>query len=295
MKNYKLISIFFVLSLALFFSIEHLGVFRRTDIHFSKLIYPLGIFFIVIQILSERVRSFPVYVTMGLCGVGYVGCRLMMGSPEEEWHDIQILVTLVEFFLLIFIVYIGNIFANLGGELEKTLEDLIISTDENRMNLYENGNRKIAQELDRSRRYNHPFSIVMVEPERFSYKNAMEGANLEIQQSLTDKYLFNKLGKVIDSTSRDSDCVVSYKDNNRFLIICPETTETPVENLITRLHRAAERQLGIKLISGKATFPSESVTLDELINKANSPLSGYLPDQENNIKELSASAERFYT
>jgi len=126
----------------------------------------------------------------------------------------------------------------------------------------------IASELERSKRYSHPISFLIIDVNRFKEINDRFG------HQVGDKVL-QEVAKLLQGQVRESDTVVRY-GGDEFLILLPETNgET--EALVQRLHNAAAKwneenpiiEFPITLAIGKNCWRSESAeTIETILHKA---------------------------
>lgn len=152
--------------------------------------------------------------------------------------------------------------------------------------------RIIEHEFIRGRRYNHPITAVVIEPNQDTIHedSIYQQALLEIQQTLHGQYLANKLTQVIEKETRLTDLVVEWDKQGRFVIICPETTAESSTRMIERLESAVKDNLGISILYGIASFPNDARTFDAVLEKAEAQLSPqsdlYLQYSENTDKSV---------
>lgn len=119
-----------------------------------------------------------------------------------------------------------------------TIDDLTGTL--NRRQLFEVG----TQELERARRYQHPFVILMLDIDYFKYINDQHGhavGDLAIQRTV----------RTMRQNLRGVDHIGRY-GGDEFIIILPETPLTSAQHTAERLRAAVSQQ---PVISGEQTLP----------------------------------------
>jgi len=129
-------------------------------------------------------------------------------------------------------------------------------------------NQVIEQEIERSKRYSHPISFLMIDVNRFKEINDLFG------HQVGDKVL-QEVAKLLQGQVRESDTVIRY-GGDEFLILLPETNGA-TEALVQRLHNAVAKwnkespliEFPITLAIGKSSWRPESAeTIETILNKA---------------------------
>ncbi len=119
--------------------------------------------------------------------------------------------------------------------------------------------RLVHQEFSRSKRYNHPISVIMFDVDHFKKINDNYG------HQIGDEVL-KEIGSLTSSTKRNSDEVGRY-GGEEFLILLPETDSKEALLFANRLRKTIEeytlfsmsRSLKITVSMGVATCPSKNV------------------------------------
>ncbi|MCK5599055.1 sensor domain-containing diguanylate cyclase [bacterium] len=133
----------------------------------------------------------------------------------------------------------------------------------------------LQRELSRARRYNHPFSVIMIDIDNFKSVNDTYG------HPQGDEVL-KELARIMRKEMRDTDILARY-GGEEFIIILPETKKKQTIESAERLLKAVEANqvpmlnspgkfISITISSGVATFPEDATEDEELIQAVDNAL-----------------------
>ncbi|MCL4535468.1 MAG: diguanylate cyclase [Bacteroidetes bacterium] len=122
----------------------------------------------------------------------------------------------------------------------------------------------LTDEIERSRRYKHTLSLVLLGPDDWQAIVRERGDN-EATEAL------KLAGQVIKESLRNVD-IVSYREQARFAVILPETAVAGACVAAERLCHSLASRTSILFRAGVAEFPSDAVSKAELINEADAAL-----------------------
>ncbi|MBI5787648.1 MAG: GGDEF domain-containing protein [Candidatus Schekmanbacteria bacterium] len=144
---------------------------------------------------------------------------------------------------------------------------------------------RLVSEIERSRRFNHSASLLLIDLDGFKNINDTFG-------HLSGDLLLKKVADVFKTQIRRSHEQPSYDidipcryGGDEFAIILPETDETEAQNAAERIRRTIfnecnllvnsfnqglteHKQLAVSLSVGIATYPKHGIVKDELVKKA---------------------------
>lgn len=210
--------------------------------------------------------------------------------PETNWHEIYD--TLSRLSKIENVKFkkdgrdyeISGFFISTEGGVEKgrshliirdITEDVRLSTTDPLTSIY---NRRfidefMGKEIERSRRKNMEFSVVIMDVDEFKKINDMHG-------HLTGDLVLKSFSSLILGTLRKSDVIGRY-GGDEFVIIMPETCRDRADMVIERLMKEIEKMfiplpegLSIKMTSsyGIATYPEDGTSIDVLLMNADARL-----------------------
>jgi hypothetical protein len=125
---------------------------------------------------------------------------------------------------------------------------------------------ELYREVKRSRRFQHPLSMLIVEPD-FDPKSIQLNAILEdLKASIASRFIQARLAKLLSEELRDSDLIAQHGDG--FAVLLPETSPEDAERIINLVRTEAQSRLGMDLKIGASSFPEGALTLGGLIDAA---------------------------
>jgi len=188
-------------------------------------------------------------------------------------------IILLEFVLLLLGVWIAYQLAYGISHAESILEAMAISAFPNRVQDIHEASRQIKIEINRSRRYYRRLSLIVLSAE-LSGETA-SSIFLNIQHDLTNRFSIARMSQIIDEHVRQTDMV--FRDQqNRFIILCPETGSESSILLADRIVAIVKEITGMSLLSGTAVFPDDAINFDDLVDVASQKLSAHRHGKEKN-------------
>ncbi len=276
MKRIRYLTILFLIYFTILFNLDRISSIG--GISYSHLDYFI---FLLIPIISIAIIGVPLLRCMKIANLFIFGIIIFLIISITDYtilsHTLgNIYLLFTEFVLYLISIYLCYQYNQNFSDLEKSIENVILPKHGHRV--YDDkdmARRIIEHEFIRGRRYNHPISAIVVEPNQHSFEDEaiVKQALQEIQQSLRGHYLLNKLMNILERETRLTDLVVEWDRQGRFVIICPETTADSTSKLIDRLNKAVQEEMGIILSFGIASFPNDARTFDAVLEKAESHLS----------------------
>ena len=135
-------------------------------------------------------------------------------------------------------------------------------------------NDRLDEEIRRSKRYEHPFTLVMLDI------NGFKAVNDTFGHPIGDKTLQEVATCLINSV-RDTDFISRY-GGDEFALILPETSKDSAAMLIENIRRNLsswdmpwpqhDSLVNLQAAAGAACYPDEAITAEALIEKADAEL-----------------------
>ena len=133
--------------------------------------------------------------------------------------------------------------------------------------------RRLAEEMERSKRYDHGFAVVMMDVDDFKRFNESHG------HQVGDEIL-RLVARCIPAGLRRSDLAFRY-GGDEFAAILPHADSSKARAVVERINRRITKALkemdsdgaaGLTLSAGVACFPQDGTTVDDLVRVADAAL-----------------------
>ncbi len=141
---------------------------------------------------------------------------------------------------------------------------LALNAFPNRARDIDSENQRIKIELTRSRRYQRPLSIVVIEAEE---EKVTEETLKSVQHDLLKQFTSARFAQIIDNCVRQTDLVLRDRQG-RFVVLCTETELSRATLLAKRIVQAIQEKTSQQARWGVAAFPDDALTFDDLRQKA---------------------------
>jgi hypothetical protein len=126
----------------------------------------------------------------------------------------------------------------------------------------------IKTEFIRSRRYNHPVSLMVIEPTTESLKTQLNRMDRDVHRIMMDRFMHTSLARLAAGEARRTDLVIEMENEKRILVLFPETRPEGLTIFAERIQHLAKEELGLALNFGVASFPEDALTFEDLQQKA---------------------------
>jgi GGDEF domain-containing protein len=269
-------SIFLVATyLAAIFILAQFDYSDSPIIDFAKYFYFAVMVAVPATIFFPNITKVNVGIPIILWGSIYF-VMLQMLDRSISAPDSNFAIILLEFVLLLLGVWIAYQLADGINHAESILEAMAISAFPNRVRDIHEASRQIKTEINRSRRYYRPLSLIILSVE-FSRETSPGSIILNIQHDLTNRFSLARMSQIIDEHVRQTDMV--FRDQqSRFILLCPETNSESSFLLAGRITATVKELTGVDLLSGIAVFPDDAINFDDLIDAASRRLTVYKHD-----------------
>lgn len=270
------------LYLVLLFYLSGLNIALKNEITIEPYHYILAAFFLILILSIQQNNGGSSLKYIAICLVFYAIFRLFVPSSHPLIGGTNIYTSVIEMVLLSVLVWIATHLSQQIQEVEKLyLQAILSNTKEGALPAANEALSRIHMEISRSRRNNRPFGVIVLEPEQASVAHLSDRLISEMNHAIMGRYFMNQLKHLVNSVLRGSDIIFEQTGTGRLVIFCPETSTLQVPNLISRIKTLTAEHLGVSVSIGKACFPSECYTFEDLISKAESDLSAFIKKIEN--------------
>ena len=266
MKRLPVSIILLIIFLAFFFNLERIDVGDQELININTFVYilfTLAVVFIVMLPVFRRMKIAPLLFIWDLL---YFVLKLTVFKENPFWGGYYSYITLVEFTMFSLGVVIAHWVGANMDDFEKAVENITFAEIKRASNLRD-AVESINNEIYRSRRYNHPLTMIMVEPLKGSKEMILNQSVREVQESMISRYVSISLARALREYIRRTDLLVEQPDKGRFIVITPETNKIESDRVISKIYKAAS-SIGAEVAVGLCAFPDDALTLEDMLCRA---------------------------
>jgi hypothetical protein len=265
----------FVIGLAIFYNIERLDFGQQNIVNIDSVVYVIGLVAVVSVVWIPILRRSNVFVS-GAAWLGiYISAKVLLFvflDRRPLLGGIYTYLSITEVVLLLVTVWLAHAVASALDDFEGAVEKVTFTDNNKRIRRLDEATDEIQHEIFRSRHYHHPLSVVIVKPEPGFIQTELHRAVQEVQQAMLKTYVINSMAQTFSKYVRRTDLILEQRDQERFMILCPDTNAADLTLLVEYLQVVAQDQFGASVVCGTATFPDEAITFEELMRQAESRL-----------------------
>lgn len=241
----------------------------RPIVNFASYFYLAVVVAVPATLFFPAISKVSVYIPL-LVWAGVYMVIIQTIDRTNSTTSIEFSIIVLECVLLGAGVWIAHQLAVQINHAESLMDALAFGAFPNRVQDIEAEGQRIKVELTRSRRYQRPLSLLVIEVESRDGR-ATPQLMKNVQNDLMSRFTFARVGQIIDDLVRQTD--LSLKDRRgRHVILCSETNYSNVTILANRISRTIEEKMGCQMSWGVASFPEEALTFEDLLQKASDRL-----------------------
>jgi len=283
MKRLPFSTILLILFLAFFFNLERIDLGEQDLINVNTFVYILMTVAIVFIIMLRTFRRMKFALLLFLWLAIYSGLKVVVITGNPWWGGIQSYITVVEVSMFSCGVALAHWVGRNLDDFEKAVENITFS-EIKRASSLKDAVESINNEIYRSRRYNHPLTMIMVEPLKGSQEMILNQSVREVQEAMISRYVSISLAKALREYIRRTDMLVEQPDKGRFIVITPETGKVESNRVVSKVYEAAS-SIGAEVAVGICAFPDDALTLEDMLCRAELDLA------ESEINRLDANPD----
>jgi GGDEF domain-containing protein len=286
LRRYFLLS---ALYLAIIFVLGQADYLGRPIINFASYFYLVAMISVPVTLFFPSATRVSTAVPMMVWACVYVLLTLFINRALTTTSD-NLAVIILEFMLLEVGVWVAHQLALQISHAESVMDELALDAFPHRAQELDEGSQRVRIEFNRSRRYQRPLSLLLLEVDPAHQRNNGEVLK-SIQTDIVNRFTSARVGQIIDERIRQTDLVLRDK-RWRFVVLCPETDLGAGLLLAKRITESVHEKTGLPILWGVAAFPEEALTFDDLLRKARERMTqgGYLEEiqkKEDVEKEIS--------
>ena len=131
---------------------------------------------------------------------------------------------------------------------------------------------RLEIELARVRRYDHPLSVIVVQVPRVKvdelYASVFSNVKDDLRERHVQRIVSLHVGAILYDCLRSSDMPMWDTDQNRYVVVLPESNRLRAQEAANRLRRLVPSHIGTTVKAGVAEFPRDGLAIDALVSKA---------------------------
>ena len=259
-----------IVLLFLFYNAQRLHFEEDVNpIDLQNFVYLLGFIIVVVSITVPVAKRVSTPIALVFWSGVYFLCKLVVFRQDVRplLGDYHVYISITELaFAALTVILARNLAFDLH-DFETTVENITLTDIGGRLSELKEAENEMQREVMRSRRYQRPLSVIIVEPDPTSLRASLQRSAQEVQQTLIKRYVVTSLGHVISQALRRTDMLAEQTERERFVILCPEMDPVAAQELIKRIQFIAEKRLGVRVMCGVGSFPNVP-TLNELMRRA---------------------------
>ncbi len=259
MRRLRIYVVTLILWLLLFFSVERI----TAPVNISHVGYIFTPLLGVLIVLLPGLRKAPLWVILALPIPIFLILKAWAGY---EVFGASLPLTVTEVVSIWFTIYLAWEISNRLRDFEDAVTNITIGEDVEQPETFETGQAEMYREVRRARHHHRPLSMIAIGIDEDMNTVALDRMVQEAQQAMIGQYLRSGVARLITNELPDYNIITQEDDH--FLVLLPETSEEDAEKIGEKLRELTTRQIGVNIQTGSASFPSDAVTFESLVDRA---------------------------
>lgn len=250
--------------LTFFFNIERISFGTQASIQLNVGIYIIGTVAALLPLapFAQQRSLFSLVIVITLLDVAAL---LLDGTPI---FGIYTYVTFSSFVFLIVTLVLSYRVSQATLEFRKAIETITFSGENGQLRDLRDLRDIVDTEMVRSRRFERPLSLVMLQADPSSLNMTMHRLVQEVQRSMMQRYVLATMASVLARCRRRTDIIIEDQKPGRLLFLAPETNEHEAVKMGERITQLVQERLGISAHYSIAAFPQHALTFEDLLSVA---------------------------
>lgn len=255
------------MTLSLFFNIERLDINQDNEINLQSFIYLLVTIAVISILIIPTFSKVRVVWATGLWMFAYLIIKIFLLGNGRLFGGINTYLTITEAFFVVVITALTHRLAREVNIFRRSVEQVTLLMSGQSLKDIELASDEIQREMTRSRHYSRPMSVIVADLKGQNFKSKIDNTITEIQNETAVQYARAKIAQDIQRQLRLMDIVLFDKQNQQFIIVCPEVNVEGIRPVITKINNQMHN-IGLNVKFGSATFPDEGLTFTSLMDQA---------------------------
>jgi GGDEF domain-containing protein len=265
MKCLRWYILLLVLWLALFFNIEWLDIDGQTLFSMASFVRVLAVATACLFLLVPFSRRQMYAASFGVLATYAIPEALHLSA---FFQGVNKYLTITEVLALLITAALAWLVRQALHDFKQAVAAITLPEAGARLLACDQFQDRLHLEMLHARRHQHPVSLTLIEIDRSSFAAVIHQAVRDAQAAVIDRYARVRFGQFLSQQIRETDTVAMCAENGRFVLLTPKTAEEQTRELLRRMSRAAEAEMGVRLRYSIADFPNTALTSEELIRSA---------------------------
>jgi hypothetical protein len=252
---------------AFVFSLGRFAFLGQGVISLHAYLYLLMLAAFAAALVVPLLRSLSIYAWVATWLGAYLLIRGLSWQVDPPGGE-QLYLTLTECALLTIGVILVRDLDQQLMDYEAALAEIGLPKTSQKIYAWDEAADLIKTEFIRSRRYNHPVSLMVIEPTTESLKTQLNRMDRDVHRIMMDRFMHTSLARLAAGEARRTDLVIEMENEKRILVLFPETRPEGLTIFAERIQHLAKEELGLALNFGVASFPEDALTFEDLQQKA---------------------------
>lgn len=252
---------------AFVFSLGRFGFLGQGVISLHGYLYLLMLAAFAAAMIAPLMRNLSMYAWVASWLGAYLLIRWLSWQVDPPGGE-QLYLTLTECALLTIGVILARDLDQQLMDYEKALAEIGLPKSSQKIYVWDEAADLVKTEFIRSRRYNHPISLMVIEPTTESLKVQLNRMERDVHRIMMDRFMHTSLARLAAGEARRTDLVIEIENEKRVLVLFPETKPEGLGIFAERIQQLAKEELGLALNFGVASFPDDALTFEDLQQKA---------------------------
>jgi hypothetical protein len=292
MKRLRWWTMALIVQLAVFYNLERLDLSEKGVVNIEIFPYVLALIAVVATLAIRPLSRISVYVSMVLWAAIYIIGHWLFTPNIPLIEGMQVYLLVTELAMLELSVLLAYRVTSALQEFAQAVEQVTVPDPERWVLEIHDAADAIRTEINRSRRYQRPLSVLVVEPLIDTVQFTLERIFQEVQRGLARHYAVVGLGRLLKISLRRTD-VITLEDRTRgrFIVLCPETDHAGSTTLVERIKVFSKAELGFAVVCGSSLFPEDALTFEDAVRSAVADMQSDAPSTSPLAKEAGERGE----
>jgi len=260
MARFRLLLIGLTIWLVILFNLERPDIQDFGNIDLDSFVYVIAAMVAVTILALPDLGRRSEYVLIPTL-ILYAIAKVTIGHPDTP---LPLIIT--EIVVLILTVSVARVVSLATANIEKAIENVLLTPEKSSVLPEAEGEEKINNELFRARRFDRPVGFVALRIEWLKEMQEHIADRFNLEAAFQKRYLKVRIAQIVMSAIYRSDTIAWSGDN---LVIClPETDRDQAIRLARQIHMLLKMRLGLDIAVGVAAFPEDGLIYRDLLDHA---------------------------